>query len=87
MLLTSHDYQTVHILWAVCMCLCVFIFNADHAGAFMFRELSDNWSGSEPEGRRRWWVGGEGGGGRKERGEVCRDTVELYRQMLREDLQ
>lgn len=47
----------------------------------MFRELSDIWPGSEPEG----W-GGEGGAGEGSE-EVCRDTVELYRQTLREDLQ
>lgn len=39
MQLTSHDYQTVHIVCGACMCLCAFIFNADHGGLYVYRAV------------------------------------------------
>ena len=53
MQLPSYDYQPVHIL-----CASVFLSLMQITGAFMFRELSDIWPGSEPKGQR-----GNGGGG------------------------
>lgn len=53
--LTSHDYQTAHTVRGVCVCLSLMQITR----AFMFRELSDIWPGSEPKGRRRGRAVGE----------------------------
>lgn len=85
MLLTSHDYQTVHILWAACMCLCVFLSLMQITGEPLCLESCQTLG--QGQSSRDGGGGGGGGGEGKRGGEVCRDTVELYRQMLQEDLQ
>lgn len=77
---SSHPWLPNSTHPVVCVCSSVM----QITGAFMFRELSDIWPGSKPEGLRQRGAVGERS---KEVWEVCRDTVGLYQRTLREDFQ